>query len=99
MIPHSRPARQALDYWRAYRALRAKVEAGSRRYVEQPWRIENLMEPYGPDIGSDRIGWLKGEIAREKRRFRRGHYSYDLNRHLGLLQCLRGALRITRAAA
>jgi hypothetical protein len=75
------------------RAVRALIVQGARRFA--PARHVPRLLPDGEDFPltpGDRatlVLRLRAALRSERRRGRAGHWSYDLNRHLGLLQALR----------
>jgi hypothetical protein len=83
---------------RAWRAADAVVTAGAERY-ERARHLPRLL-PIGPEeIGdTSRLGSRKIllRVARalraERARGRAGHWTYDMNRHIGLIQAYRAEL-------
>lgn len=77
------------------RDLRARIVAGANRF--DPGRHIPRLLPEGPEeLFASRpehrtalTARLRAALRSERRRGRAGHWSYDLNRHLGLLQALR----------
>jgi len=66
---------------------RDRILAGAARY-DRARHLPRLCRIGAPDPGEDVIGWLEGEAASLERRYQAGHWSYDLGRHVGLLQAL-----------
>lgn len=77
-----------------YRFLRARINAGARRYMAAPWKIERLINGVAPEPGQDIGSWAKEALAAEKRKWRGKHWSYDFARHVGLLQVWAGAMQM-----
>lgn len=83
-------------------ALRAMAEAGSNSYARARdlpkllglWPSELADESAGGSLAI--IAKLRRALAAERRRALAGHWSYDLNRHLGLLGTYRGELQLLR---
>jgi hypothetical protein len=84
--PHDRPVRFAAA---AGRALDAALAAGEKSYdrVSALSRLHRLspetIASESPDAA--RAALKEIECAMRAERARRGHWSYDLNRHIGLL--------------
>lgn len=84
--PHPRQTR--------IRAIRSIIVQGAERF--DPRRHAARLLPAADELwgttGRDREALrarLKAALRSERRRGRAGHWSYDLNRHLGLLQALK----------
>lgn len=86
-----RTARPRPDTPSRIRALRRLIDAGAARY--DPARHLERLFPHGPPSapGADRAR-LERALRVERRKARAGHWSYDLNRHIGLLQALKAEL-------
>ncbi len=77
------------------RAIRSIIVQGAERF--EPGRHAARLLPEGEEelwlsSARDREALkarLRSALRSERRRGRAGHWSYDLNRHLGLLQALR----------
>lgn len=86
-------------------ALGRRIAEGARSYCR--WRnLPRLvqvafheLDNHSPACTQSIIERLTAAIARERRRARTGHWSYDLNRHIALLQARRGEMRVLRDGA
>lgn len=73
-------------------ALAADIRAGAGRYVRE--RDLRRLIPVGPEMISDLseanqlriVALLARSLRSERQRGRSGHWTYDLNRHIGLAQ-------------
>ncbi len=82
----------------ARRLFGAGVEAGARAYVRARdlprlvplWPHE--LEDYAVEGTLRILAKLRRALRAERRRATSGHWSYDLNRHLGLLSAYKGEL-------
>jgi len=79
------------------RAVRALIDKGACRY-DRDRHLDRLLGGYA-DIWSGAardpaltIAWLKRALRSQRQLGRAGHWSYDLNRHFGLLQALKAEL-------
>lgn len=84
------------------RALRRLVDTGAARYdpARHFDRLFTGAPPGTPGAGdAAHLARLKRALRVERRKARAGHWSYDLNRHIGLLQALKAALEERKAAA
>jgi hypothetical protein len=83
----------------ARRSIRAAIAAGASRYDRSalPGLVPIVLAelPEGPD--GARLVLRKLERALRSERARAGHWTYDLNRHIGLAQA--HAAELTRLAA
>lgn len=73
------------------RAVRLLIEEGAGRY-DRRRHAERLL---GADDATPRqtaIARLRRALRAERQRGRAGHWAYDLNRHIGLLQALKSEL-------
>lgn len=79
------------------RATRMLIDKGAKRY-ERNLHVERLLGGHpgiwrGADSDSAAtIARLKRALRSERQLGRAGHWSYDLNRHFGLLQALKAEL-------
>ncbi|QPC41264.1 hypothetical protein HW532_04350 [Kaustia mangrovi] len=80
------------------RAARHLVAAGAARY-DPDRHLERLFpeEVFASGkatatAGAARLARLKRALRTERRKGRAGHWSYDLNRHIGLLQAVKAEL-------
>ena len=89
----------------ARRAVAHTVEAGARDYVRER-QLPRLI-PIGPDeMTGEEPATTRRIVARltralrgERQRGRAGHWTYDLNKHLGLAQALRAETGRLQAVA
>lgn len=79
------------------RAMRMLIDKGADRY-ERNRHLDRLLGGHSGiwrDAGSDSaatIARLKRALRSQRQLGRAGHWSYDLNRHFGLLQALKAEL-------
>jgi hypothetical protein len=92
---------------RRIRAVRMLIDKGAGRY-DPDRHLERLLGGHGiwspaANDPAQTIARLKRALRSQRQLGRGGHWSYDLNRHFGLLQALKAerarALAQTRAAA
>ncbi|MFW6028494.1 MAG: DUF6477 family protein [bacterium] len=77
------------------RAMRILIEKGAGRY-ERDRHLDRLLGGHADDPATA-IARLKRALRSQRRLGRAGHWSYDLNRHFGLLQALKAELDRSRA--
>ena len=86
------------------RAARMLIEKGARHY-DRSRHLDRLLGPHAaftggaaPDSAAT-LSMLKRALRSQRQLGRAGHWSYDLNRHFGLLQALKVELARARAHA
>jgi hypothetical protein len=77
------------------RAMRMLIDKGAGRY-ERNRHLERLLGGHADDPAAA-IARLKRALRSQRRLGRGGHWSYDLNRHFGLLQALKAEVARLRA--
>jgi len=90
----------------ARRALRCAVRAGAADY-RRATQLPRLIPVAPADLADDSdagtrciLAMLARALRSERRRGRAGHWSYDLNRHIGLHQAIRAeTARLKRRSA
>jgi len=86
------------------RAMRSLIDKGAERY-DRDRHLDRLLGGYAEvwrEPASDpalTIARLKRALRSQRQLGRAGHWSYDLNRHFGLLQALNAELARSRAQA
>ena len=86
------------------RAMRMLIDKGAERY-ERNRHLDRMIGGYSSiwrDAGSDSaaaIARLKRALRSQRQLGRAGHWSYDLNRHFGLLQALKAEIARARNQA
>lgn len=73
------------------RAVRLLIEEGAGRY-DRSRHAERLLGADEPAPRQAVIARLRRALRIERQRGRAGHWAYDLNRHMGLLQALKSEL-------
>ena len=79
------------------RAMRLLIDKGAGRY-EPNRHLDRLLGGHADDPAAA-IARLKRALRSQRRLGRAGHWSYDLNRHFGLLQALKAEVARARAQA
>jgi hypothetical protein len=93
-----REARSARQGSTAKRMFGPMAEAGAAAYSrarDLPKLIAlwpHQLDDHSPDGRRRILMKLRGALRAERRRAQSGHWSYDLNRHLGLLSAYKGEL-------
>lgn len=98
-----RPTRVEPRVWRAAEdGVARTVSAGAAEY-DRRRSLPRLIgwDPFAPASDSDALDrTIRARLTRalraERRRGRAGHWAYDLNRHLALLQALEGEAELLR---
>lgn len=92
--PARRQVRQAQAHPAARQALDATVRAGAIRY-ERARHLPRLIRAGPDEYAGDDAETARAIVARlvhalnaERRRGRSGHWTYDMNRHIALMQAL-----------
>jgi len=86
------------------RATRMLIDKGARRY-DQSRHLDRLLGPHAAFTGgaatdpAATIARLKRALRSQRQLGRSGDWSYDLNRHFGLLQALKAERARSRAQA
>jgi hypothetical protein len=89
---------------RAERRFETMLESGQDRY--QRWRhLPRLVRVEFGELDDHSVGCVRAildrldrAIAHERRRARAGHWAYDANRHIALVEARRGELECLRTA-
>jgi hypothetical protein len=97
------PTRVGPRVWRAAEEGVVRTVAGGAAEYDRGRSLPRLIgwDPFAPASDSDASGRtirarLTCALRAERRRGRAGHWAYDLNRHLALLQALEGEAELLR---
>jgi len=80
--------------------INMRIAKGAERYqraIHLPRLIpipEHIMESVDKDLSQAIVTQLNCALRRERNRGKTGHWAYDLNRHLGLMQAYKSEMEL-----